>query len=441
MPGITDALISSANHLRGLERSMSVIQSNVANASTPGYARREIVGVESPSNGETVRDISSRDEYAEHAVRRQISSFGRFDQLYSMLRLAESGFGVGEGAAIPSGLDNLFNAFTALAANPNDARMRQVVLDRAAQLARGFNGAARTLSETAGESRRQVTAAVESINRLAAEIRDFNIKQRELPGASAPDSGLYATLEQLSGFVDIQMIRQNDGTLTVLLGGQTPLVTGDRAFPISANVTAGTAATVHDAGGADITALARGGRLGGALEAVNQFLPRYQAGLDQLAQGVADAVNTALAAGVDTAGNPGAALFTYQLPNAAATLSFTGIGAAQLAAASPAAPGGNANALALAALQVAPAINGLTLAGFYGTLAAGAGRDVAEARDSRDLQTQLVAQARAQRSELSGVSLDEEAIRLVEYQRAYQAAAKMVSVLDELTQVALNMIR
>jgi flagellar hook-associated protein 1 FlgK len=440
MPGITDALISSANHLRSLEQSMGVIQKNVANASTPGYARRDMTGVEQPSNGETIHVTSSRDEYAEHAVRRQLSLLGRFDQLHSMLRLVEPGFGVGEEAAIPRGLSNLFNAFSSLSANPNDARLRQIVLDRAAQLARGFNGAARTLAETAGESRRQVTAAVEAVNRIAAEIAGFNRKQREMAGG-APDSGLYAALEELAEFAEVQTLRQSDGALTVLLGGQTPLVIGGEAYPIGANVTSSPAATIHDASGADITALARGGRLGGALEAVNVFLPRYQAGLDQLAQGVADAVNAALAGGVDAAGNPGAALFTYQPPNAAATLSFSGIAPSQLAAAVPGAPGGNGNALALAALEAAASVAGLSFAGFYGALAAGAGRDVAEARDSRAFQTQLAAQARAQRSEVSGVSLDREAIRLVEYQRAYQAAAKMVSVLDELTEAALNMIR
>ena len=56
------------------------------------------------------------------------------------------------------------------------------------------------------------------------------------------------------------------------------------------------------------------------------------------------------------------------------------------------------------------------------------------------MQKQLLAQARAQRSESSGVSLDEEAIRLVEYQRAYQATAKLVSVLDQLSQVTIDMI-
>jgi len=53
----------------------------------------------------------------------------------------------------------------------------------------------------------------------------------------------------------------------------------------------------------------------------------------------------------------------------------------------------------------------------------------------------LLAQAREQRAASSGVSLDEEAVRLVEYQRAYEATAKLVSVLDQLSQETIDMIR
>ncbi|MEJ7607202.1 MAG: flagellar basal body rod C-terminal domain-containing protein [Bryobacteraceae bacterium] len=53
----------------------------------------------------------------------------------------------------------------------------------------------------------------------------------------------------------------------------------------------------------------------------------------------------------------------------------------------------------------------------------------------------MVAQARSLRSEASGVSLDEEAVKLIEFQRAYQASARMVSILDEMTQIAVNIGR
>jgi len=121
-------------------------------------------------------------------------------------------------------------------------------------------------------------------------------------------------------------------------------------------------------------------------------------------------------------------------------LSVTGITAAQLAAASAGATGGNGNALALSALETSPSLAGYTLARFYGNLAGKVGRDVAEARDGQSVQKQLLAQARAQRAESSGVSLDQEAVRLVEFQRAYQAIARLVSVLDQLSQETIDMI-
>src|SRR5947199_9524816 len=132
------------------------------------------------------------------------------------------------------------------------------------------------------------------------------------------------------------------------------------------------------------------------------------------------------------------ALHYSPTPNIAATLAAAPLTTTELAAALPSAPGGNGNALALAGLETAPTINGLTFAGFYGKLAAGIGRDVSDAVDNRTVQKQLLAQARALRSESSGVSLDEEAIRLVEYQRAYQATAKLVAALDELTRTTIN---
>jgi len=56
-------------------------------------------------------------------------------------------------------------------------------------------------------------------------------------------------------------------------------------------------------------------------------------------------------------------------------------------------------------------------------------------------QTSVVAQAKALRQQLSGVSLDEEAIRLIELQRSYQAASKVVNVVDQLAQSVLNMVQ
>jgi flagellar hook-associated protein FlgK len=187
---------------------------------------------------------------------------------------------------------------------------------------------------------------------------------------------------------------------------------GQNVYPVQADLTSGPSVKIRVSRRRYHLADNRG-RLSGALQTVNQLLPSYRDGLNQLAQGIADAVNATLTAG-STPMAIRAPLFSYQPPNIAKTLAATSITAGQLAAATPGGPGGNGNTLALANLETSPAINGLTFSGFYGNLAAGVGRNVADARDSQSVQQQLLAQARPANSPEFH---RREAVRLVEYQR------------------------
>jgi flagellar hook-associated protein 1 FlgK len=78
---------------------------------------------------------------------------------------------------------------------------------------------------------------------------------------------------------------------------------------------------------------------------------------------------------------------------------------------------------------------------FNAKAAAGLGWQVADAKEGFDSQTQLLNQARFFREQESAVSLDEEATRIIEFQRAYQASARLVTVLDELTETVLGLVR
>jgi flagellar hook-associated protein 1 len=446
MPGITQALEAAANHITALDRSLSIIQENIGNASTPGYARQDLgAAIDSASDSTVSVQQSSRNEFAETAVRQQNSLFGHFDQLSSGLESVETNFSASGDTGIPNAVNNLFASFSALSANPGDHTARQSVIDQATQLANTFNGTARNLAQIQGDTRQQVSSEVDTINHLAGLVQVYNSQHRtSASSVSDPivDAKLHETLEQLSEFTNVQALKQNDGSITLLLNGQTPLVVGENQFRIQADVTSGPAAAIRDAFGEDITGQVSGGRLSASLQVVNQSIPGYQDSLNQLAQGIADSVNALLAAGIDANGDAGAALFTYgSSSDAASTLAATvGITAAQVAAATPSAPGGNGNALALSALGTSQALNGFTFAAFYGNISATVGRDVANAKDSRSVQTQLLSQARAQREAVSGVSLDEEAVRLVEFQRAYQATAKVVTILDQLSQDTINMV-
>jgi flagellar hook-associated protein 1 FlgK len=104
----------------------------------------------------------------------------------------------------------------------------------------------------------------------------------------------------------------------------------------------------------------------------------------------------------------------------------------------------NGIALKLANLESsqdpADTIDNLSYTSFYGNLAAQVGTAVSTAQSNKTTQQDVVTQARDLRQQTSGVSLDEEAINVLELQRSYEAAAKMVSVLNELTQAVVGLI-
>ncbi|HMD48502.1 MAG TPA: flagellar basal body rod C-terminal domain-containing protein, partial [Bryobacteraceae bacterium] len=86
-------------------------------------------------------------------------------------------------------------------------------------------------------------------------------------------------------------------------------------------------------------------------------------------------------------------------------------------------------------------INGQSFSGYFASLAANVGNAVSSANTNATAQQQAVSQAKSLQQQLSGVSLDQQAIQLVQIQGAYQAASKVVTVIDQITQSLMNMVQ
>jgi len=445
-------LVSSAGSLRVFEKALETTQNNVSNASTPNFAKQRLL-VDSlafePDLGLPGGILSGgldsyRDRYSEQAVWRRQEEYGLSRQLASELGRIEAYFDVTGGAGIPGALNHFFQSVSSWSVVPNDAAARAAVIEQAGYLAARVRDTAQGLAGARTAAEQQIHNTVDSINHLAGIVRDLNASLRQdyrMAGDPGFDARLHTVLEQLAELVNFTTLRQPDGTVTILLGGQTPLVVGDRQYKIAAQ-TGGGAAVIVDPQGVDVTAQVVRGRLGGLLQHRNTTLPSYLNDLNRLAETLADRVNAVLASGVDLNSQPGAALFSYDgAAGAAFGLRVTSITPDQLAAALPGAPGGNANVLNLMELANSAEIDGATFMQFYGALARNMGRALETAREGTRTNELLLLQARALRDEISGVSLDEEAIHLIQFQRAYQASARLVTVLDELTEIAINLIR
>jgi len=452
MATLTTALYNSAQALRVIGQSLAVTQNNVTNAQTPGWAR-QVQTVEArpldiaeglPGGTYAGPLVSTRDTWAEASVRQQQSALSFSQQTVSDLNYLQPLFDLTGASGVSGAINNLFKSFSQLSINPNDTVSRQNVLTQAQATAQAFQQAATGIMNQATTVENETRGTVDDINRLGGIIAQINSQTRVNADGSVDagvDAQMYSTLEELSQDVSFTTIRGADGKVSVYLGGQTPLVLGDTAYGIQGDFSLPQAQiTGHD--GKDITGQLTGGRIGSQINTTNNLLPSYLSGVNSLAQTLADQVNTTLAGGLDQNGQaPTEDLFDYSAASGAAyTLSVNPLTPDQIAAASPDAPGGNGNALALSALANAKLVNGYTFSSAFGNLGGQVGQDISNAQSQQQAQENLLTQAQNLRAQVSGVNLDEEAATLINEQQAYQATAKMFDILNTLDDAVLGMI-
>ncbi len=474
MPGLLGALQSAGNALTAYQQALNVVQNNITNASTPGYATQSANLVAQPfdyagglAGGVAAQGLlSARDEYADEEVRRQLQSLGVYETQAQATSTLAANFDATGNSGVPAELNQLFQSFSAWAVTPNDVTARQGVLNSASNLANGVRALAASLARTDQSVLDQTGQTVQQINKLTAQIQQINAEQlqnrRQDPGI---DAQMHSALEQLSQLVDFTQLKQADGTITVILSGGAPLVIGDQRYslsasssvpPGSANPQAPESSQILDSQGKDITGQITGGKLAGLLDVRNRIMASLlgdgqQAGsLNQFAKSLADTINGLLQSGtVSTApGSPnGAPLFAYN--NADATIAAStltvdpNITTDQLAAVDR---NGNANgiALQLASLQTSAAsggINGQTFGQAFAQIASYVGNENSTANTNQQGQQEIVAQTRDLRDHISGVSLDQQAVQMLQFQKSYQAAARLMTVIDGLTQTLMNIVQ
>jgi flagellar hook-associated protein 1 FlgK len=480
MSNLIASMMSAAGALNAYGQVLDVVQNNVANASTPGYANQTEPLYAMPfdpsqglSGGVIAGQVmSSRNEYAEQAVQQQTTLEGQAQQDVNSLTSLQSLFDVTGSSGISSAFNNLFQAFSAWSQTPTSTVARQNVIEQATGVANAFQQTAAGLAQVAEDTGQQLQQTVTDVNHMSGQLAGYN---QQILNGDRDDAGLdaqiHSTLEQLSQDGSITASKQSDGTYTVLLNGQTPLVIGNRAYGLTTAPVPNDPAAANPLGpshqgilaydGTDITSWTTGGQLGSLLNTANTVLPSYlgdenQPGsLNTLALQFAKQVNSLLTQGYQTDGSDGSdpvagvPLFAYgtsDATNVAKSLHVDPTVTPDQLAAISLGPPEVANGVALALSQLAnptdpnDEISGLSYTEYYGGMASNIGRLLSNATNQLQSQQSAVAQAQNVRQQISGVSLDQEAAILIQFQQAYEASSKLITVLDQLTNDTINML-
>jgi flagellar hook-associated protein 1 FlgK len=327
------------------------------------------------------------------------------------------------------------------------------VLLQAGSLADAFRDMAQRLAVSQRDTDLQVSSAAQDVNELAAQIAKINetiSRTGEAAGGILHLQDEQAVLvRRLSEIVDVDVLQRADGGVDITIGNGRALVIGENGYTLETSVVGGVSNIF--AAGVDITSEISAGRMGGLIYARDVLLPGYQSSLDSLASEFVSQVNTLHAAGVGADGGTGRNLFTFSpaivgSAGAAGAIAVDPTVAADpdlLAAAGPGAPvGDNATARDLAALRHVRVFGGsATFHDTWGQLVYRAGRDSQAARNEQESREEIVNQVDALRDQVSGVSLDEEAVNLLKFQKAYEANARFFRAIDTTLDTLLGILR
>jgi flagellar hook-associated protein 1 FlgK len=427
-----------------------VASNNISNAQTPGYSRQRVdLAPSTPAGGVDVIGIEAlRDQLTSNRLNQETGDRSAQDTLQQALQTIQSAFNDTQGTGLLSSITSFFNSFQTLSTDPTSMTNRQVVLQTGQALVNAFHSHTANLNDQQQTANQAVAADVNKINSLTTQIASvtLQIQQEETPGQ--PQNTLRdqrsALVQQLSQLVDVRDI-ESKGTyeLSLATSGQT-LVLNGFAQNLSVQTGANGLYTVN-AGNNDVTAGIGGGDLKGQLQLRDQMIPSYQNQLDQLAYEITQQVNSIHSAAYDLNGNTGVNFFSplAGASGAAGSINLSsGLAAdpTKIAASQDGASGDNAAALAIGNLLHNPVFNGGSVTDQYGSLVFNVGNDTANAQAGFKEHDALATQLQNQIQSISGVSIDEETARILQFQRSYQASARVISAVDQLVQTALGMV-
>ncbi|HEX4335200.1 MAG TPA: flagellar hook-associated protein FlgK [Polyangiaceae bacterium] len=460
--GLSDILSTARDALAAQQYGLGVAGQNVANVSTPGYARREALlstQVLGP-NGGTVKVDGTRqviDQFTEHRLYATSAQASGADQRNTDLASVEALFNDGQNQGISDSLQAMFDSFSALASNPTDVTARSTALNKADAFAQKVSSTADSLASFQTEELNKAKGVAAEINTKASGIADLStrITAAQAQGQDAADLIDQRTqlVTGLSDLVDVHAFTDGQGQLVIQSSGTT-LVEGGTSRQLSIGTdTDGTMTVLASSQGGpatDVTKGLTGGKLGGIRDARDVDAKAVMGQLDQLAYDIGTAVNTQHAAGYGQDGTSGRNLFsvTTGVDGAARSLALDPdmVGNPQFLAASGTVAGGagdSTNANALAALGDAHIAGGgnRTAIEAYSDIVGDVGLRKQSADSDSKTRDAMKAQVSQMRESASGVNLDEEMVSLTKFQRAYEAASKVLTTADQMLGDLMSSLR
>ena len=456
-------------------RALSTTSQNVSNANTPGYSRQRAnfsASAKSSTGGVTLgggvqidRVVRVHNDFVHGQILEEMKSHGGFKARAEGLTRIEGQVNE-QGRQLSEQVTHFFNAFRELSTNPEQQTLKLAAIQATEDVGRSFRKINDALESLKKEIDINLGTVVDDINHLTREVASLNQAialneaVRDVPNELLDRRELI--LRQLSSKLGFQTFYDERGAASVVSGGAV-LVQGSESNELTAlrtpekgNKGEGSVEIMltDKYGNRNIPVRLEDGELGGAIHIRDNVINVMLRQLDTAAYQLGTSVNKLQEQAVELTGNSSIGLFTDLGEQVRGSASRLGVSQQvrqdpeAFATGLTVAPGDNRVVLEISSLAEKPLMpeffrsndveSRFTIGESINSLMGFLGSETQRERQFFESSDRVLSQLENYRESISGVSLEEEAINMIQYQHAFNAAAKATKVGDELLQTILS---
>ncbi len=454
------------------QNALQTVSHNVANKDTEGYSRQRAEFRSSPPSGLRLRYGQGaytsaitrvNNPHLEKQIAEEMTKLEQAKAAAGVLGRLEDVMNEQQESGVHKKVGDFFNSWRELSNNPENFALRQQVRDTALEMSKSFKDLNAGLGGILDDADFQLAVKIGEVNEITKEIAELNqqIQQVELHAREANDERDRRDLlvKKLSGLVNIRYAEGDGGVLTITAGNTAVLVSGYQQRDLFVEKVAGPKGknpslrvlyrSTKNGTPDDVTNQFKTGAIGGLLQARDGVVGDLIKKINLMGYTIASEVNHAHRSGFDRYSGAGGDFFI--MPDDIQDFSNgidinpyirTDVGRIAAAAATHS-PGDNRVANIISLLQYKKVFSDGTssIDDFYGAMVGEVGILAGKAKGGIEAVGSNLHNLEKLRESISGVSLDEEAAKMIEYQKSYDASARLIRTADEMMQTVLNLKR
>ncbi len=445
---ISAILEISKRSLLAYQSAIKTTTDNISNANNEYYKRRRVNFNQLNSGygalGLNVNDTQRiRQRFAEYQIYSENQYLGQYKSTHRLLSQIEGIFDESSGAGLSKVLSDFFSAWNDLAQEPESGYARNLVVDKAKVLSDNFQQINGNLQNLKDQIVPEAKLQLDGINQKLRLLQKINQQIRKQPNSDLLDQR-DKVLDELTQKLNVQIKEKENGEVSVYSDGVL-LVSYNVMNELKLNESGsdqGLKLQIQLKDNGHALNIDKG-EISGLLNVYNKLIPKYKATMDQMASGIATAVNKIHRQGENVNGIGGLDFFAPNIKGMAdfkvnkAILNDPSLVASKRPGE---AIGSGSIAHDINDLQSKSIFNEGTANEYYQSFLTQLGDKIQEADFNENSQKMIVEQLKNQRDSVTGVSMDEEMTQMVQYQQAYNAAAKMVSTVNSMMNTVIQMV-